>query len=47
VREFTPYACGTDQLKVYESGPHYSMFFNPDARRDRLSWLRDQLAQDQ
>jgi dienelactone hydrolase len=41
VREFTPYAC------VYESGPHYSMFFNPDARRDRLSWLRDQLAQDQ
>jgi dienelactone hydrolase len=47
VREVTPYACGTDQLKVYESGPHYSMFFNPDARRDRLSWLRDQLAQDQ
>jgi dienelactone hydrolase len=47
VREFTPYACGTDRLKVYESGSHYQMFFSPDARRDRLSWLRDELAQDQ
>jgi dienelactone hydrolase len=43
VREFAPYASGTNQLKVYESGPHYQMFFNPDARRDRLFWLRDQL----
>jgi dienelactone hydrolase len=43
VREFTAYGCGTNQLKVYESGPHYEMFFNPDARRDRLLWLRDQL----
>jgi dienelactone hydrolase len=43
VREFTHYACGTNQLKVYESGPHYEMLFNPDARRDRLFWLRDQL----
>ncbi len=47
VREFTPYSCGTDQLKVYESASHYQMFLNPDARRDRLSWLRDQLAQGQ
>lgn len=44
LREFAPYGCGTDQLKVYESGSHYQMFLNPDARRDRLSWLRDQLA---
>ena len=47
LREFAPYGCGTDQLKVYESGSHYQMFLNPDARRDRLSWLRDQLAQGQ
>jgi acetyl esterase/lipase len=47
VREFTPYACGTNQLKIYESGSHYQMFMNPDARRDRLSWLREQLTQDQ
>ena len=43
VREFTACACGSNQLKVYESGPHYEMFYNPDARRDRLFWLRDQL----
>jgi cephalosporin-C deacetylase-like acetyl esterase len=43
VREFTLYACGTNQLKVYESGPHYEMFFNSEARRDRLFWLRHQL----
>lgn len=47
VREFTPYVCGTNQLKVYESGSHYQMFLDPDARRDRLSWLRGQLAQSQ
>jgi hypothetical protein len=47
VREFTPYVCGTNQLKVYESGSHYQMILNPDARRDRLSWLRDQLVQSQ
>jgi dienelactone hydrolase len=47
VREFTPYVCGTKQLKVYESGSHYQMILNPDGRRDRLSWLRDQLAQSQ
>lgn len=47
VRKFTPYACGTNRLKVYESDSHYQMFLNPDARRDRLSWLRDQLAQGQ
>ena len=47
VREFTPYVCGTNQLKVYESGSHYQMILNPDARRDRLSWLRDQLTQSQ
>jgi len=29
VREFTPYACGTDQLKIYESGSHYEMFLKP------------------
>ncbi len=34
VREFTPYVSGTNQLKVYESGPNYQMFLNPDARRD-------------
>jgi dienelactone hydrolase len=45
VRQFTPYVCGTNQLKVYESGSHYQMILNPDARRDRLSWLRNQLAQ--
>jgi dienelactone hydrolase len=45
VREFTAYVCGTNQLKVYESGSHYQIFLNPDARRDRLSWLRDQLLQ--
>jgi dienelactone hydrolase len=47
VREFTPYLCGMNQLKVYESGSHYQMLLNPDARRDRLSWLRDQLSQSQ
>jgi pimeloyl-ACP methyl ester carboxylesterase len=47
VREFAPYVCGTNQLKVYESGSHYQMFLNPDARRDRLSWLREQLTQSQ
>jgi dienelactone hydrolase len=45
LREFTPYVCGTNQLNVYESGSHYQMILNPDARRDRLSWLRDQLVQ--
>jgi cephalosporin-C deacetylase-like acetyl esterase len=44
VREFTPYACGTNQLKVYVSASHYQMFLNPDARRDRFSWLQDKLA---
>jgi pimeloyl-ACP methyl ester carboxylesterase len=43
VREFTPYASGKNQLKVYESASHYQMFLNPDARRDRLSWLQGQL----
>ena len=43
VREFEPYVCGTNHLKVYESGSHYQMILNPEARRDRLSWLRDQL----
>jgi len=47
VGEFTPYASGSNQLKVYESGSHYQMFLNPDARRDRLSWIRDELAQGQ
>jgi dienelactone hydrolase len=47
VGEFTPYASGNNQLKVYESGSHYQMFLNPDARRDRLSWISDQLAQGQ
>jgi len=32
VREFTLYARKTNQLKVYESGPHYEMFFNSNAR---------------
>jgi dienelactone hydrolase len=44
VREFSPYAVGENQLKIYESASHYQMFFNPDARRDRVSWLQDQLA---
>jgi hypothetical protein len=39
VREFAPYAGGTNQLKVYESASHYQLFLNPDA----FSWLRDQL----
>lgn len=43
VSELMPYACGTNQLNVYESNSHYQIFLNPDARRDRLSWLRDQL----
>jgi acetyl esterase/lipase len=45
VREFTPYARGTDQLRFYQSGSHYEMFLNPEARQDRLSWLRDQFSQ--
>jgi dienelactone hydrolase len=47
VEEFRPYASGRNPLKVYESGSHYRMFLNPEARRDRLSWIRDQFAQGQ
>jgi pimeloyl-ACP methyl ester carboxylesterase len=43
VREFSPYAVGRNQLKIYESGSHYQIIFDPDARHDRLSWLQDQL----
>jgi Alpha/beta hydrolase family len=43
VREFLPYGIGDNHLKIYESASHYQMFFNPDARRDRLAWIQDQL----
>jgi hypothetical protein len=43
VREFSPYAAGRNRLKIYESGSHYEIIFNPDARHDRLSWLQEQL----
>jgi dienelactone hydrolase len=42
VTEFLPYGGGDNRLKIYESASHYQMFFNPQARQDRLSWIRDQ-----
>lgn len=43
VRELLPYGIGDNLIKIYESGSHYQMFLNPDARRDRLAWIEDQL----
>jgi len=43
MKAFSPYLCEGDQLKIYESASHYEMFLNPDARQDRLCWLREQL----
>jgi dienelactone hydrolase len=42
VSEFVPYGGGDNRLKIYESASHYQMFFNPDARQDRMSWIHDQ-----
>ena len=41
VNEFLPYGRGDNRLKIYDAASHYQMFFNLDARKDRVSWIHD------
>jgi len=43
IGEFSSHSKGQNALRVYECSSHFEMFFRPDARHDRLSWLQGQL----
>jgi dienelactone hydrolase len=43
IREFLPFVDGSNLLRIYESDSHLEMFLNAAARRDRLSWMQEQL----